>query len=170
VFIVSRSCGSLPQRLLTEHLDDGMLNGSPTSTDCTLRQLKKYDVVLTTYNTIRLQHVAMCDTEKEIAIWLKNQHWERQYRPKSRKTTLYLIEWCVILDDANTVSHPDSVLSTASCRFKTEYRILPTGTPLRNEFENYHGLLKLMRVQPWANDSIFAKVCDLQWVFTDRAS
>jgi hypothetical protein len=70
-----------------------MLNGSPTSTDYTECQLRTYDVVLTTYNIIRLQHVATRDTAEEIAVWLRNQHREEEYRPKPRKMTFYLIKW-----------------------------------------------------------------------------
>jgi hypothetical protein len=73
------------QRLLTKDPDDGMLNGSPTSTNYTECQLRTYGVVLTTYNIIRLQHVAMRDTKGEIAVWLRNQHKEKEYRPKPRK-------------------------------------------------------------------------------------
>jgi hypothetical protein len=49
-----------------------MLNGSPTSTDYIECQLRTQDVVLTTYNIIRLQHVAMRDAAEEIAVWLRN--------------------------------------------------------------------------------------------------
>jgi hypothetical protein len=64
-----------------------MLNGSPTSTDYTECQLRTYDVVLTTYNIIRLQHVAMRGTAEEIAVWLRNQHRGQEYWPKPRKMT-----------------------------------------------------------------------------------
>jgi hypothetical protein len=76
------------QRLLTKYPDNGM--SSPTSTDYTKCQLRTYDVVLTTYNIIRLQHVAMRDTTEEIAVWLRNQHREKEYQPKPRKIASYL--------------------------------------------------------------------------------
>lgn len=141
--------------------DDGKLAGVPTTTNHTVEELQKYDVVLTTYNTIRIQHDRMMSTQQEFLRWLRKK-LPYDY-PQRTQFPLFVIPWWfVILDEAHKIANPATSLSMAAQALPGLYRIPMTGSPLQNDYTDVQGLLAFMRVLPWSNLDLFKQVSHLQ--------
>lgn len=91
--------------------------------------LKKYDVVITTYGTLSSEHA---------------NSGERA------KSGIYSVYWYrIILDEAHTIKNRNAKATQAACALNAEYRWCLTGTPLQNNLDELQSLIKFLRIKPY---------------------
>jgi SNF2 family DNA or RNA helicase len=97
--------------------------------------LKRYDVVITTYDTIRSEHGQSSFKEGSDghvdAVGVFGIKW-----------------WRIICDEAHTIKNRLAKASLAACALKARYRWCLTGTPLQNNLDELHSLIKFLRIAP----------------------
>jgi SNF2 family DNA or RNA helicase len=89
--------------------------------------LKKYDVVITTYGTLSSEHAA---SSKEAGCF--SIYWHR-----------------VILDEAHTIKNRNAKATQAACALNAEFRWCLTGTPLQNNLDELQSLIAFLRIRPY---------------------
>lgn len=100
------------------------------------RKLREFDVVITTYDTIRSEHKDSSYTEGGDGhgdpVGCFGLRW-----------------WRIILDEAHTIKNRLAKGSLAACALRARYRWCLTGTPLQNKIEELQSLIKFLRVAPF---------------------
>jgi SNF2 family DNA or RNA helicase len=51
---------------------------------------------------------------------------------------------CVILDEAQVIKNPESLVAQIACRLKAQFRLAVTGTPVENRFEDLWSLFRFL--------------------------
>lgn len=98
--------------------------------------LRKYDVVITTYDVIRSEHK---DTEVN-----------------GRPVGCFGLRWWrIVLDEAHTIKNRLAKGSLACCALRARFRWCLTGTPLQNKIEELQSLLKFLKVAPFDDLSVW---------------
>ena len=93
------------------------------------KDLRKYDVVITTYQTLSSEHVENSGSEK---------------------TALFGVNWYrVILDEAHSVKNRNAKSTKAACALDAEYRWCLTGTPMQNNLDELQSLIHFLRIKPY---------------------
>ncbi|KAF2719179.1 hypothetical protein K431DRAFT_286911 [Polychaeton citri CBS 116435] len=102
-------------------------------------QLKKYDVVITTYQILASEHAGSnMSSPYGARIGCFGVHWYR-----------------IILDEAHSIKNRNAKATQACCALNSWYRWCLTGTPMQNNLDELQSLLKFLRIKPY---------CDLsQW-------
>ncbi|KAF5667795.1 hypothetical protein FHETE_5564 [Fusarium heterosporum] len=114
---------------IDKHTFDGMIkyityHGS--ARDDQIAKLSEYDVILTTYETLR-----------------------QDFASKDRRQTLYSHKWHrIILDEAHRIRSRSSQIYEASIAISklSQVRWCLTGTPIHNSLDNYGALLSFLQV------------------------
>ncbi|KAL1934289.1 hypothetical protein VTP01DRAFT_6471 [Rhizomucor pusillus] len=123
-----------------------------------ISDLKKYDVVLTTYSIIE-----SCFRKQEYGV-------KRKQIIVKEKSPLHQIDWHrIILDEAHNIK--DRSCNTARAVFNLEgkYKWSLTGTPLQNRVGELYSLIRFMQADPFAY--YYCKKCpckSINWMFTDK--
>ena len=91
--------------------------------------LKKYDVVITTYQ-ILVSEFGSSDDELKTGCF--GVHWYR-----------------VILDEAHTIKNRNAKATQAAYKLNAEYRWCLTGTPMQNNLDELQSLIKFLRIKPY---------------------
>lgn len=112
-------------------------------------QLKRYDVVLTTYGTLASE-------------LKRKEHWDRMktenpgtYQNLSSSMMKLPIlgddsRWYrVILDEAQCIKNRNTKAALACCSIQTMYRWCMSGTPMMNNVTELHSLIKFLRIGPY---------------------
>jgi SNF2 family DNA or RNA helicase len=94
--------------------------------------LKKYDVVITTYQTLSSEHAGSSDTDKGPKIGCMGVNWYR-----------------IILDEAHTIKNRNAKMSQAAYALNAHYRWCLTGTPMQNNLDELQSLIKFLRIKPY---------------------
>ncbi|CAK45712.1 uncharacterized protein An08g10070, partial [Aspergillus niger] len=118
----------------------------------TFRELKRYDVVLTTFGTLAA----------ELKRKQKYEELEERDVNLARKAldSLPLLgrrcKWYrVIADEAQCIKNRNAKAALACCQLNTTYRWCMTGTPMMNNVEELHSLIKFLRIRPYCNIETF---------------
>jgi SNF2 family DNA or RNA helicase len=95
-------------------------------------ELKKYDVVITTYQTLTSEHASSSDREDGVKIGCFGMYWYR-----------------VILDEAHSIKNRNAKSTLACYALKSWYRWCLTGTPMQNNLDELQSLIKFLQIKPY---------------------
>lgn len=95
-------------------------------------ELKKYDVVITTYQILASEHASSSDAEGGIKIGCYGVHWYR-----------------TILDEAHSIKNRNAKSTQACYALKSHYRWCLTGTPMQNNLDELQSLIRFLRIKPY---------------------
>ncbi|KAL4963090.1 DEAD/DEAH box helicase [Aspergillus stella-maris] len=119
--------------------------------------LKKYDVVLTTFGMMASEYKRVQKYEK----LLKDGAEEPTLRKEQLQTLPCLgptSKWYrIIVDEAQCIKNRRTLSALACCRLNAIYRWCMSGTPMMNNVEELHSLLQFLRIRPYANLEAFQK-------------
>jgi SNF2 family DNA or RNA helicase len=96
------------------------------------QDLKKYDVVITTYQILVSEFGSSSNDENGIKVGCFGLHWYR-----------------VILDEAHTIKNRNAKATQACYNLRSEYRWCLTGTPMQNNLDELQSLIKFLRIKPY---------------------
>lgn len=102
------------------------------------QDLKKYDVIITTYQILVSEHGSSSDHEDGLKVGCFGLHWYR-----------------VILDEAHSIKNRNAKATQACYALRAEYRWCLTGTPMQNNLDELQSLIKFLRVKPWNDLSVW---------------
>ncbi|KAK5122434.1 hypothetical protein LTR85_004018 [Meristemomyces frigidus] len=106
----------------------------------------KYDVVLATYPTLgREVHFAEDPPER-------NMRHARKFDRK-RSPLVQIQWWRICLDEAQMVESGVTAAARVACRLPRVHSWAVSGTPLRKNVQDLHGLLIFLRYQPLSDDA-----------------
>lgn len=91
--------------------------------------LRKYDVVITTYQILVSEH-GQCTPKRQAGCF--GLHWYR-----------------VILDEAHTIKNRNAKATKACYELRSVYRWCLSGTPMQNNLEELQSLVKFLRIKPY---------------------
>lgn len=124
------------------------------------RELKSYDVVITTFGTLTANHKHLLWAEQ----LEKDGRDVSMVRKERDQACLFLAaKWHrVILDEAQNIKNPLAKSAKACCRLDAKYRWCLTGTPMMNRLEDFQSLLRFLRIRPYNNTEMFKRVSLLE--------
>lgn len=96
------------------------------------RDLKKYDVVITTYQILVSEHGNSSTEADGLQVGCFGINWYR-----------------VILDEAHTIKNRNAKATQACYALRSEYRWCLTGTPMQNNLDELQSLIKFLRIKPY---------------------
>ena len=117
---------------------------------------EKYDVVVTSYETLQVEHKRYLDVE--------NAFWDLQQGKPGDGSRPYLPliahkGWHrLVLDEAHKIRSLDKSFALAVQQIKATRRIAITGSPFNNSYMDLCSLFRFLRLEPWNDASLFRKV------------
>ncbi|KAI0289521.1 SNF2 family N-terminal domain-containing protein [Russula brevipes] len=124
------------------------------------KELKKYDVVLTTYAVVE-----SCFRKQQTG-------FKRKGTIIKEKSPLHGVEWeRVVLDEAHNIKERSTNTAKATFELKAKYRWCLSGTPLQNRVGELYSLIRFLGCDPFSH--YYCKKCDcksLHWRFSDKRS
>ncbi|KAF8864887.1 P-loop containing nucleoside triphosphate hydrolase protein [Acephala macrosclerotiorum] len=118
----------------------------------TIAKMKMHDIVLTTYwelftslpqpskQTVQ-DWIAM---RPKVDLFKKYQQWVEDH--KDQKGPLHQIDWYrIVLDEGHYIKNYMSRTSRAAVDLEGEHRLILSGTPIMNSYEEFHPLLRFLR-------------------------
>lgn len=102
------------------------------------QDLKKYDIVITTYQILVSEHGTSSPSADGPQTGCFGIHWYR-----------------VILDEAHTIKNRNAKSTKACYALRSEYRWCLTGTPMQNNLDELQSLIKFLRIKPYNDLAIW---------------
>lgn len=145
------------------------------------QKLCQYDIVLATYGLLASEYSRMekllqkqlesekqLDSEKKLQPSTKNSLDESslndtmndKYSLIGRQSKFYR----VILDEAHNIKTPWSKTSKGALLLQAEYRWCLTGTPMMNGTHELSPLVRFLRIKPYDDVSLYARVSFLPYI------
>ncbi|KAL2869823.1 DEAD/DEAH box helicase [Aspergillus lucknowensis] len=115
------------------------------------RELRNYDVVLTTFGTLSSELKRVEKYEELLKSGAEEPTLRKQYLralPCLGPTSTW---YRVVIDEAQCIKNRNTKAALACCRLDTTYRWCMSGTPMMNNVEELHSLLKFLRIRPYGN-------------------
>ncbi len=100
--------------------------------------LKKYDVVITTYQILVSEHGSSSERQDGPQAGCFGIHWYR-----------------TILDEAHTIKNRNAKATKACYALRADYRWCLTGTPMQNNLDELQSLIKFLRIKPYNDLSVW---------------
>ncbi|KAM0752884.1 hypothetical protein T439DRAFT_323492 [Meredithblackwellia eburnea MCA 4105] len=105
------------------------------------KQLRKFDVIITTYQTVALEHYASDARESD------EPSLKKKKLDKPAEGTLHTIKWRrVVLDEGHVIKNPKAKMSKACTELKAERRWILTGTPIINSTTDLGAMMTFLRL------------------------
>ncbi|KDN45277.1 hypothetical protein K437DRAFT_224319 [Tilletiaria anomala UBC 951] len=125
-----------------------------------VKELKKYDVVLTSYQTL------------ERAFSKQVKGWRRKGEIIKEDSALHTIHWHrIVLDEAHNIKERATNVAKASFELEGDYRWCLSGTPLQNRVGELYSMIRFLGGDPFAYYYCLKCECkSLHWNFPDRRS
>ncbi|KAJ9620251.1 hypothetical protein H2203_008016 [Taxawa tesnikishii (nom. ined.)] len=95
-------------------------------------ELKKYDVVITTYQILASEHAGSSDHPDGLKVGCFGVHWYR-----------------VILDEAHSIKNRNAKSTQACYALRSWYRWCLTGTPMQNNLDELQSLIRFLGIKPY---------------------
>lgn len=95
-------------------------------------ELKKYDVVITTYQTLTSEHASSSSDDNGAKVGCFGVQWYR-----------------IILDEAHSIKNRNAKSTQACCALKSHYRWCLTGTPMQNNLDELQSLIHFLQISPY---------------------
>jgi len=127
----------ISNRVLDSHKLRVCIHHGPQRTK-RFQDLKKYDVVITTYQILVSEHGSSSDHEDGLKVGCFGLHWYR-----------------VILDEAHSIKNRNAKATQACYALRAEYRWCLTGTPMQNNLDELQSLIKFLRIKPYNDLSVW---------------
>ncbi|KIW96196.1 uncharacterized protein Z519_03264 [Cladophialophora bantiana CBS 173.52] len=122
--------GELKDRIDEDHALTICVHHGPQRTK-SYKDLKKYDVVITTYQTLSSEHGGCSE---------------------SLKVGCFGVRWYrIILDEAHSIKNRNAKASKAACALDAAYRWCLTGTPMQNGLDELQSLIHFLRIKPYCD-------------------
>ncbi|KAM3415850.1 hypothetical protein BST61_g9354 [Cercospora zeina] len=124
--------GEIKSKVSKSHAMRVLVHHGPNRTKDSA-ELKKYDVVITTYQTLTSEHAGSDmsrDTGRRIGCF--GVHWYR-----------------LMLDEAHSIKNRSAKSTQACCALNAWYRWCLTGTPMQNNLDELQSLIKFLRIKPY---------------------
>uniref|UniRef100_A0A914HDF7 Transcription termination factor 2 n=1 Tax=Globodera rostochiensis TaxID=31243 RepID=A0A914HDF7_GLORO len=125
-----------------------IFHGPKHKRDIAVERLIKYDMVITTYDTLVSE--------------LKNQRVnligadDSDEFPKAPSSVLAKIAWeRVILDEAHEIRNKNSLKFHCCCSLEAVHRWCLTGTPIHNKLWDLYSLIHFLRVSPFSEEKVW---------------
>lgn len=116
----------------------------------TFDQLKKFDVVLTTYGVIAKEHKEHFPAANEKK---KNTTSVAGSSPFFQTTSKW---YRIVLDEAQLIKNKSTISAKACCALDATYRWCLSGTPMQNNVLELQSLIKFLRIQPYNDERKFS--------------
>ena len=123
--------GEIKNRITESHKLRVCVHHGPQRTK-RFEDLKKYDVVISTYQILVSEHGSSSQREDGPKVGCFGIHWYR-----------------VILDEAHTIKNRNAKATQACYALRSEYRWCLTGTPMQNNLDELQSLIKFLRIKPY---------------------
>ena len=123
--------GEIKNRVTESHSLRVCIHHGPQRTK-RFEDLKKYDVVITTYQILVSEYGSSTQREDGPKVGCFGIHWFR-----------------VILDEAHTIKNRNAKATQACYALRSEYRWCLTGTPMQNNLDELQSLIKFLRIKPY---------------------
>ncbi|KAI9657815.1 MAG: hypothetical protein M1831_004051 [Alyxoria varia] len=94
--------------------------------------LKKYDVVITTYQTLTSEHENSSLKDDGPKLGVMGVHWYR-----------------VILDEAHSIKNRNAKMTKGAYALNSVYRWCLTGTPMQNNLDELQSLIHFLQIKPY---------------------
>jgi SNF2 family DNA or RNA helicase len=120
--------GEIKDRVESSHAMKVCVHHGPKRAK-SFKELRKFDVVITTYQTLSSEHA---DSQGELKIGCFGVKWYR-----------------VILDEAHSIKNRNAKATKAACALNAEYRWCLTGTPMQNNLDELQSLIHFLRIKPY---------------------
>lgn len=112
----------------------------------THRELREFDVVLTTFGTLAAEG-------KRIDKYEDRKRNDPEARPRDDERCLFIGPECrwyrVIVDEAQCIKNRNTRTSKAACLINSRTRFCMTGTPMMNSVEELYSLIHFLRIRPY---------------------
>ena len=126
--------GEIKSKVMKSHTLKVLVHHGPSRTK-SAAELKKYDVVVTTYQILASEHAG-----------------SNMEKPDGARVGCFGVHWYrMILDEAHTIKNRNAKSTLACCALESWYRWCLTGTPMQNNLDELQSLIKFLRVKPYCN-------------------
>lgn len=126
--------GEIKSKVYKSHAMKVLVHHGPSRTKFAA-ELKKYDVVITTYQILASEHAG-----------------SNMEKPDGARVGCFGVHWYrMILDEAHTIKNRNAKSTQACCALESWYRWCLTGTPMQNNLDELQSLIKFLRVKPYCN-------------------
>ncbi|KAI0276155.1 SNF2 family N-terminal domain-containing protein [Russula aff. rugulosa BPL654] len=142
----------------TDGMDVLVWHGASRMTDP--KEMKKYDVVLTTYSVLE-----SCFRKQQTG-------FKRKGTIIKEKSPIHAVEWeRIVLDEAHNIKERATNTAKATFELKAKFRWCLSGTPLQNRVGELYSLIRFLGCDPFSH--YYCKKCpckSLHWKFSDKRS